>query len=250
MPLPWTRLSADRFQPIAACHPGFAPRPVREDAASVRETARTHSRFEGLKAGIVLRKKQGYAETLAHHHPGTIKNGVFLDLGARGPSSSIRDFILNYPQGRGFKLHAFEADASLSPAYKQPRWRNVTLHSVAVSTFDGPCFFSSDSSVSAHMSRTPTTANDVPVTCLDFRQWLDDNIRPSQLVVAKIDIERAEFALIPYLLRHPHSLRLIDELYIECHHTETWNMTGHSYKDCLAMYQALQTAGVWTHEWF
>ena len=60
---------------------------------------------------------------------------------------------------------------------------------------------------------------------------------------------RSEFELIPHLLRRPSTLRLIDELFIECHHKETWSNGPHRRSECVQMARNLQAAGVWTHEW-
>ena len=66
----------------------------------------------------------------------------------------------------------------------------------------------------------------------------------------KMDIERAEFAILAALLHEPSVLRLIDELFVECHHLETWDNGPHLRRECLALYDKLQAAGVWTHDWY
>ena len=87
-----------------------------------------------------------------------------------------------------------------------------------------------------------------PIRCVDIVRWLRLNVPADALTVAEIDIERGEFEVIPYLLQHGDTLRLIDEIYIECH-AESWKQYGHSYRECLDMYKQLRTAGVFVHEW-
>ena len=56
--------------------------------------------------------------------------------------------------------------------------------------------------------------------------------------------------MIPHLLQHGDALRLIDEMYIECHHVETWGHRGHTYKECLELYRDFCADGLFVHEWF
>ena len=37
----------------------------------------------------------------------------------------------------------------------------------------------------------------------------------------KMDVEKAEFELLPALLKSPKTARLVDELMLECHHAES-----------------------------
>jgi len=117
----------------------------------------------------------------------------------------------------------------------------------AVSMKDGNCFFSKDSSQSAHMSHVKTKWE---LKCVDFKNWLDHNVPHSALAVAKMDIEKTEFELIPYLLQYPDTFRRIDELYLECHHTETWGHRPHSYSECLKLFEDIRKIGIVVHEWF
>ena len=172
----------------------------------------------------------------------------------REPNSSTAGFVNTYPRGKDFELVAFEGDARFAPMYRQQAplagsTQTIRLVPELVSTFDGPCYFSTASSTGAHMSRTSEAGMEA-ARCFDFTRWLRENVSPRDLVVVKMDVEGVEFDLVPQLLRDGATLRLIDELFIECHHLETWGNGPHRYAECLQMYRALQDAGVWTHEWF
>ena len=115
---------------------------------------------------------------------------------------------------------------------------------------DGDCFFSQRSSLAAHVSHEKTTTESMQVECVDIKNWLEQNIPHSALTVAKIDIEKSEFEIIPYLLKYPDTFRRIDELYLECHHIETWGHRPYRLKDCLKMFEDIRKIGIVVHEWF
>ena len=92
--------------------------------------------------------------------------------------------------------------------------------------------------------------DDVSVTCVSLVRWLRQHVKPEDLVVMKMDVEKAEFKLAEQLLKHPSTARLIDEMMLECHHEETWGNGPHKYVEYVEMFEALQGAGLWIHEWF
>ena len=91
---------------------------------------------------------------------------------------------------------------------------------------------------------------DVSVKCVSLMRWLKHHVKPEDLVVMKMDIEKGEFKLAQQLLKHPSTARLIDEMMLECHHEETSGNGPHKYVECVEMFEALQGAGLWMHEWF
>ena len=127
---------------------------------------------------------------------------------------------------------------------------NLTYIQKAISTKDGDCFFSQQSSLTAHVSHKKTSTESMQVKCVDIKNWLEQNIPHSALTVAKIDIEKSEFNIIPYLLKYPDTFRRIDELYLECHHIETWGHRPYRFNDCLKMFEDVRKIGIVVHEWF
>ena len=64
------------------------------------------------------------------------------------------------------------------------------------------------------------------------------------------DIENTEHQVLSELLRVPSTLRLIDELFVECHHYETFQTRPHVYRECASLYESLTKAGVWVHDYY
>ena len=259
----WESTEMNRFQNLSFFHHGFGPRPVYWDRSNTERRVGWKHAWDGMLTrssksdhdlGRTARTDLSYDRSLgALRHPSTVLPGarrIYIDLGARNPKgkgASIEYFQREYPGGSTFYVYAFEADKRFRPMYKG--LPNTTYIEAAVSTFDGDCYFSKDSSSASSMSKTQR-GNDVATTCVDFVKWLHHHVKPSDLVVVKMDIERAEFDLIPALLKSPKTARLIDEMMLECHHAETWGFPLATYADCLEMYRALQSAGLWVHEWF
>ena len=259
----WESTEIDRFQNLSFFHHGFGPRPVYWDRSNMerrvgwkhawaKELTRTSAIDHDL--GRTARINIAYDRSLgALRHPSTTLPGarrIYIDLGARnptGPKASIEYFQREYPGGSTFYVYAFEADKRFKPMYKG--LPNTTYIEAAVATFDGDCFFSKDSSVKSSMSMTQR-GNDVATKCVDLVKWLHHHVKPTDLVVMKMDVEKAEFELVAELLKSPKTARLIDELMLECHHAETYDLPPATYRDCLEMFRSLQAAGIWTHEWF
>ena len=187
---------------------------------------------------------------------GGVKNRrIYLDLGANAPETSVLPFVYKYPAGEQFELVAFEADPTWLPSYRPPlcntSCEGIKLIQTVVGLNDTISYFASHGlSVGRSASPTPDKVHTVPVTTVDIRRWLVENVRHKDFVVMKMDIERAEFAILAALLHEPSVLRLIDELFVECHHLETWDNGPHLRRECLALYDKLQAAGVWTHDWY
>jgi FkbM family methyltransferase len=64
----------------------------------------------------------------------------------------------------------------------------------------------------------PFDANAIQVDCIDFSEWLKQNVSPRQHVTLKLDIEGAEYDVL-WKLINDKTIELVDKLYVEFHHT-------------------------------
>ena len=255
----WESLQPDRFSNISTFHHGFGPHPVFWDRANLElrkqlgvtvngPHSHQHEPSREARLHLALDRSLGTLRSPSTTLPGARR--VFIDLGARNPvgsGSSIDFFRREYPEGETFEVYAFEADTRFAPMYEG--MPNVTLVQGAVASFDGDCYFSGESAVGSSMS-PHQRGGDVSVKCVSLMRWLKHHVKPEDLVVMKMDIEKGEFKLAQQLLKHPSTARLIDEMMLECHHEETWGNGPHKYVECVEMFEALQGAGLWMHEWF
>ena len=88
--------------------------------------------------------------------------------------------------------------------------------------------------------------NFVDVPALDFDAWLRSVIPPdAEKVIVKIDIEGAEYTVVPHMLEK-NTFQLIDEVYIETHHrfVDGWNASNTE-----ALLQSVRATGTIVHHW-
>ena len=246
---PWQLDTPTRYTSFANMHEGF------------ETNGCGHRRHAGAVVSCAeARINRSWAASLGNMWKNSSIGGVtnrriYLDLGANAPETSVLPFVYKYPAGEQFELVAFEADPTWLPSYRPPlcntSCEGIKLIQAVVGLNDTISYFASHGlSVGRSASPTPDKVHTVPVTTVDIRRWLVENVRHKDFVVMKMDIERAEFAILAALLQEPSVLRLIDELFVECHHLETWDNGPHLRRECLALYDKLQAAGVWTHDWY
>ena len=151
-----------------------------------------------LDLGRTARINIAYDRSLgALRHPSTTLPGarrIYIDLGARNPTghgASIEYFQREYPGGSTFYVYAFEADKRFKPMYKG--LPNTTYIEAAVATFDGDCNFSKSLPWRARCRRR----SEATTWQRSARpgKWLH-RVKPTDLVVMKMDVEKAEFELV------------------------------------------------------
>jgi FkbM family methyltransferase len=248
---PWQLDTPTRYTSFANMHEGFETNGCghrRHAAAVVRCVETRINRSWAAALGNVWHLNNSSIG-------GVTNRQIYLDLGANAPETSVLPFVYKYPRGEQFELVAFEADPTWLPSYRPPlcntSCEGIKWVQAVVGLNDTISYFASHGlSVGRSASPTSDKVHTVPVTTVDLRRWLVENVRHEDFVVMKMDIERAEFAILPALLHEPSVLRLIDELFVECHHLETWDNGPHFRRECLTLYDKLQAAGVWTHDWY
>ena len=202
--------------------------------------------------------------------PKALKEGtrkVYVDLGANTYESSIGNwFRATYPGGRSFEVHAFEAEYTYDATYAGRG--DVNLHHFAVWT-------KNETLPWGHMATKKKTRSgfvldgarrrlgaahaleldaDRPTRRgIDVADFLKRTVAEDDFVVVKMDIEGAEYDVIPHLIA-AGAAPLIDDMFVEVH-TDTNSMfkpphdAGHKRGDALDLVQHLRDAGVYAHEW-
>ena len=219
------------------------------------------------------RRSAALRSTLGHVWPprclqqeGNTSRAIYLDLGSRNPEpedrnvsgtrSSLQVFATNYPDAWAFRAVAFEADPLWAPMYgslesirQRFNFQSLDFHSVAVGTVDAMVDFSPSSGANAQVRPAKAGSNGArQVRSIDFASWLARHVRLRDFVVVKMDIEGMEFSLLPDLIARGVA-PLIDELFLECHHAESFGNGPYTYADCIALHRHVYDAGVWVHDW-
>ena len=175
------------------------------------------------------------------------RRNLYFDLGANTYDSSIGNwFLTQYPHASAFHIVAFEAETKYNATYKG---RRVELVNAAVWTQDTVISWGRKFVVNSG-AKLPAASTRPAVDIASFlrkRATLDD------YVVVKLDIEGAEYQVVPHLLAQGVA-PLIDEMFIEFH-TEINscckppNDKGRHRSDGLSLVQRMRDAGIYAHEY-
>ena len=195
------------------------------------------------------------------------KRRIYVDLGANLYESSIGNwFRASYPDAGTYKVYAFEAERKYDDSYAGHP--DVTLLHYAVSTANGTVPWGHQAKKGGRtrsgfalgpggrrrwLASSHNLVQDGTRPAIDIADWLRRTVRPDDFVVVKMDIEGAEYDVVPHLLREKVA-DLIDELFLEVH-TETNSCckpphdAGRHRPDAMRLLQSLRDAGVYAHEW-
>ncbi|CCO20775.1 predicted protein [Bathycoccus prasinos] len=184
----------------------------------------------------------------------TFKSLHYIDLGARTHSSSILWFKSHYPKfSKDFQITAFEADPSYSIEYEE--LHDIDFHNLAVWTKNETLSFG------GKMGRVRSGAKcknkckeegSYTVRAINFSEYLLRHVNPRDFVVMKMDIEGAEYNVVPHMLSNG-VFNLIDEFFLEGHTmtlSKLEEVRHRKYEHIINMLKTIRSLGVWAHEWF
>lgn len=145
---------------------------------------------------------------------------ILIDCGAY-TGDSLAVLVERY--GPFERIVCFEANPGLSLLPPMDLRIAVELHQVAVWTADGEqrLYFGEQAEGSSLLSNKTSGnlshARSALVPTIDFAAWLERHTAPDDQLTIKMDIEGAEFVVLPHLARHPVRNR-IARLWVEWHH--------------------------------
>lgn len=161
----------------------------------------------------------------------TVPKCIFIDLGAAN-ANSFKDFMENgygpvssCPSGQ-WEAYLVEANPQFTPDLNLAQAAHVgqvhALASTAAYMCQGSTSFSIDPDVSHnHWGSSMKVQHDgstkVTVPTINVAQFVAEHTIPGDWVMLKVDIEGAEYDIIPCLAQSS-SARLVDRMYLEEHH--------------------------------
>ena len=170
---------------------------------------------------------------------------IYFDLGAKTYNSSIGGwFKTQYPGASTFdKIIAIEAEDSYDATYQGHE--DVELVHAAVWTADRQVPWGTKYVVDDKSQQNRGTKQGI-----DLAAFLRSHVTANDFVVVKMDIEGAEWEVVPHLVRHG-AIRLIDDLFVEMH--TNINSCCHNRKDrtrklAIGLLQRLRDREVYVHE--
>ncbi|KAE8039366.1 hypothetical protein FH972_011786 [Carpinus fangiana] len=228
---------------------------------------------EPLKPWITLKRNIKNIKYLTSMVDISFKNRyVYVDVGARNYSSSIGSwFKKQYPkQNKKFEVYAIEADKAFHGEYRGKR--EVTLLPYAAWVRNETLFFEITWDPSKKIvergrggmgrirpvQSSASYMGDVDkIQGIDFAGWLKRTVSERDFVVVKMDVEGAEFHLVPRLIE-TGAICLIDEIFLECHYNR-WQRCcpgqrsvkyQKTYAQCMDLFTSLRENGVLVHQWW
>ena len=174
----------------------------------------------------------------------------YLNLGCRGVGDSTTEHMTRGKFGlpaSAWTQHAFDADVRMAKGWKEQR-PDVHFHHAAIWVRDETLHFGYRKSAShivedgAGWKPDSKVKETVQVPAIDFAGWLMRNVKLEDYVVVKMDIESAEYAVLPRMLATGAAC-LVDELYLECHF-DNKNPQDTKREQCVALLAALRGVGV------
>jgi FkbM family methyltransferase len=216
--------------------------PIEEiPMTDIRDTKRKNPLFTGwLSQDFVLYKSS------AARLPSGFSNRVYLDLGANHYKSSIENwFRKHYPGGDTFKVIAFEANKKFAATFQDHP--EVEFHNMIVWTKNESIPWTWTGKENGFAGKD----SKYMIQGIDIADFIQRRIKRDDYLVVKMDIEGAEYDIIPRLIE-TNTLPLIDEFFVEVHtdiNTCCRGREDRKYSHAKELLQKVRNAGGYVHMW-
>jgi len=181
--------------------------------------------------------------------PNRFPRAIYIDVGANAYNTSIREFLNFYPNMESFtQIIAFEGDSQHFASYEgrnvelipHPAWTsNTTLAWIKRKGHTGNGLGS---------LKDGSGAVNTKIATVDLADFLKRRLREEDYVVLKMDVEGAEYEIVPHLLA-TGTTSLIDEFFVEVHTLMNDCCSHKKRDDAVRLLNALRLAGVYVHDW-
>jgi len=145
---------------------------------------------------------------------------IFIDAGAN-TGISIKLFLEKYPNSNEFEIHSFEANPGLHSkldAYST----QATIYHKAVYIEDTTLDFYLGTSLGSSLRKDKTTGgisvnNKIQVEAINLAQFIKNNFSKEDYIVLKLDVEGAEYDILPHFITEGIFDGWVNELFGEWH---------------------------------
>jgi FkbM family methyltransferase len=148
---------------------------------------------------------------------------VFLDVGAH-VGETVRRFFRERPDAGEYEIYAFEPDPEIFKKLFAVVGSIPNVHCVcaALASAAGTRMLhrgkanDGEGSTLITGKQTGGLSGEVPVACVNASSWINDRLGPADHVIVKMNIEGAEYEILPDLVA-TGAMGRIDELYVQLH---------------------------------
>lgn len=160
---------------------------------------------------------------------------IFLDLGAND-GCSVDFFLKSFVDSKDYEIHSFECNPTMVEVYKS-KFPDLKIYNCAASTFNGETsFYIGDIHVGCTLRSDKTTfmsnPTEIKVNCIDISDFIIKNFNKDDYIILKMDIEGAEYDILPQMIDKGLFDGYIDKLYGEWHWKKLKN-TSKNFHDNL-----------------
>ena len=153
---------------------------------------------------------------------------IFIDLGAND-GCSVELFHNHIDHSNEFEIHSFECNPYLAEVYKK-RFPGLNIHNKGASTYDGKAKFYLGDELGSSLRTDKTTGNinynkPIIIEVVDISKFITENFNKDDYIILKMDIEGAEYDILPKMLNKGLFDGYIDELYGEWHYNKLLNVS-------------------------
>ena len=174
---------------------------------------------------------------------------IFIDAGAN-VGNSIQLFLDKYPSAEEFTIHSFEANPKLHTPLDKYRDR-ATIHHEAVYRKDTTLKFYLGGSLNSSIRKDKTSGHlnksvPIEVKAINLAQFIKENFDKEDYIILKLDVEGAEYDILPHLLEEGIFDGWVSELFGEWHQRKLSKVTLEQHTNLVSN---LSDKGFYMKDW-
>lgn len=167
---------------------------------------------------------------------------IFIDGGANN-GNSIQLFLDKFPNSEEFEIHSFECNPKLVHILQKKYSKKSTIYPFAIYNIDSEKDFYTAEDVSSTLRADKISGGVdknkfIKVKTLDLSKFIFDNFNKEDYIILKLDIEGAEYDVLPHLIE-TKAIEYIDELYGEYHHLKLKDITKEEHDKLISDLESL-----------
>jgi len=143
---------------------------------------------------------------------------IFIDCGFYC-GGALWAFQKTPEYSEGFEYYAFDPAMNLEAS--KVKFPHVNLYKKAVWISDGEIEFYTSGRMGGranglYHNKRASRENVLKIASIDFSSWIKNNFSPDDYIIVKMDIEGAEFEVIPKMISDG-TINYVDIIYLELH---------------------------------
>lgn len=165
---------------------------------------------------------------------------IFIDGGAN-EGQSIRSFMKNFNDWHEYEIHSFECNPRvISKLQEYKKYTTIHQNALWIRNEELEFYLNGDNNTCGGSLRSDKTTGSlkfdqpISIAAIDIVEFIKLNFKKSDYIILKLDVEGAEYDIIPHLLNNNMFTDYIDKLYIEFHQKKLRHITAEYHNELVA----------------